>query len=92
MRLNFCSLSMLSVKLNDQPPNHTLYPEDRGSEHFCPGIDLRFFLVQLPHDEYLGVEAQRGESFFKYLRCTLYVTNDHSLSDLGAHDIPFQLQ
>lgn len=83
---------MLSVKLNDQPPHHTFYPEDRGPEHFCPGIDLRFFLVQLPHVEDLGVEAQRGESFSKYLRHTLYLTNDHSLSDLGAHDIPFQLQ
>lgn len=64
-----CKIELLSFnalfKMNDQPSSHTLYPEDRWSEHFCPGVDLRFHLAQLSHFAGLEVEAQSGESFAK---------------------------
>lgn len=81
---------MLCVKLNEQPPDYTLYPKVRESEHFCPRIDLLFSLVQLSPFADLGVEAQSGEGFSKHLRRILYLTNDYSLSELGAHGIVFQ--
>lgn len=53
------------------------------SEHFCPGIDCRFPLVQHPHFADLRAEAQSEEGFAnvtQFLKHILYLPGDHLLS------------